>query len=114
MTLFVNKIPIKWKEKDITALFEVYGTVTEIKMPIDHRSRQGRGYCFVTIEHEKDAFAAMDALNGIMYDERKIEVVPSVSKPAKPAPEKRSTPKSGTIDVAKMKKKLPPWLRKEY
>ncbi len=115
MTLFVNKIPIRWKEKDIKALFEVFGTVTEINIPIDKKTRQGRGFCFVTLDDAVDGRAAIDALNGTSYDDRIIEVAVSMPKvESKLVAERRNRPKHGPIDMTALKKKLPPWKRKEY
>jgi RNA recognition motif-containing protein len=116
MTVFLSMIPIKWKEKDILALAEVFGEVGEIKIPIDRITRQSRGYAFVNFVNDADAKAFIQSIHGTEYDERRIVAEVSVPKPPKPAVNKtRSTPKSGkTADWGKSKKQLPPWLRKEY
>lgn len=116
MTIFFSKIPIRWKEKDIKTLAEIYGNVVNITIPIDHRTRQSKGYAFVEFENDKDAYAFIKALNGVEYDDRAVIAEVAAPKSATEsntrAPQ-RTKPK-GPIDMEKLKKKLPPWKRKEY
>jgi RNA recognition motif-containing protein len=117
MTIFFSKIPIKWKEKDIRTLAEIYGNVTDINIPIDHRTRQSKGYAFIDFENDNDAIAFSHALNGVEYEGRAViaeQAAPRTNVPSEKVRAPQRTKPKAPIDMEKMRKKLPPWKRKEY
>jgi RNA recognition motif-containing protein len=80
MEIYVGSIPFKWKEKDLIALFEPFGKVESAKIVIDNITRQNKGFAFVTMPEDREAYAAIAALNGKEFLDRKINVTKSVSK----------------------------------
>lgn len=73
MQIYVGSIPFKWKEKDLEAIFEPFGTVITAKIVIDKMTRQNKGFGFVEMIDEEGQ-KAIDALNGQEYMGRKIAV----------------------------------------
>lgn len=60
--LFVKNLPYSCSEEELQALFETYGKVTEVHVPLNPE-KKSRGYGFVTFlfpEHAKKAFADLD------------------------------------------------------
>ncbi len=118
MDIFIGSIPFKWKEKELEELFTQYGEVSSAKIIIDRITRQNKGFGFVTMEDEKSAKNAINALNNIEFEGRKIVV--NISLPKADVKAIKKYEKSGgkmlsdSTAHVKPKKKLPPWQRKEY
>lgn len=117
MEIYVGSIPFKWKEKNIEELFAPYAAVSNATIIIDKITRQNKGFGFVTIIDESSAYQAIEALNGREVEGRILKV--SESKPKQQGEGTKRNDKKSQIDSkskmhVKPKKKLPPWLRKEY
>jgi RNA recognition motif-containing protein len=118
MDIHIGSIPFKWKDSDLETLFEVYGKVVSAKIIIDKKTRQNKGFGFVTMSTEEETMKAIEALNGFEFEERNITVTLSLPKEqvfkspqrTKKLPSKKPT----EWKSEKHKKSLPPWLRKEY
>ncbi len=80
MDLHVTNLPFKLKEGELRALFEQYGSVESVKIVVDHKLRQSKGYGFVTMPDEGEAKAAITALNEFEIQERLIKVSESSKK----------------------------------
>lgn len=74
MDIFVGSIPFKFKEKDLSDLFEPFGTVSDIKIIISNITRQNKGFGFVTMSNEEEAKNAIKELNGKEFEGRNIVV----------------------------------------
>jgi RNA recognition motif-containing protein len=114
MTIYVGSIPFKWSENDIRKIFEIYGTVTEVKLAINYKTRQSNGFAFVEMENDAEAKDAISKLNGQEEEGRKIIVTVSIPKsqqPPKSPQQRKPFKKPGSSSIPK--KKLPPWLRRE-
>eukprot|EP00794_Sanderia_malayensis_P009226 gene9226-10199_t len=70
--LHVTNIPFRFKESDLFKSFEPYGTIADVE--IIYNNRGSKGFGFVTMERSCDAMQAREALNGKVFDGRKIEV----------------------------------------
>jgi len=51
--LFVGNLPFVLNEDDLRTLFQVVGTVTDVKIPLDRVTLQSRGFGFVEMTKEK-------------------------------------------------------------
>ena len=71
--LFIGNLSFKLSEDDIRELFEKYGTITEIAIPVNRENQKPRGFAFITFEGEDSAKKAL-ALDGQEVDGRKIRV----------------------------------------
>jgi RNA recognition motif-containing protein len=80
MDIFVSSLPFKLKESQLKELFEKYGEVTSVKIIIDNITRQNKGFGFVQMPDEKQAFKAIKELNGSELDGRAIIVSKSEGK----------------------------------
>lgn len=81
MDIYVGSIPFKWKEKDLVELFSSFGQVSSVKIVIDKITRQNKGFGFVSMPVDNEAFTAIESLNGQEFFGRIIQV--SVSVPVR-------------------------------
>jgi RNA recognition motif-containing protein len=65
-------------------LFEPYGTVSSAKVISDRETGRSRGFGFVEMESEKDAQAAMKALNNKEVEGRAMSVTVAREKTERP------------------------------
>lgn len=72
--LFVYNIGYDAEEKTLWQLFAPLGTVTKVNVIMDHVRNQCKGYGFVTMKHLHEAEGAILALNGAMYNNRRLSV----------------------------------------
>ena len=94
MNIFVGSLPFKLKEVELKALFEEFGQVRSVKIVIDKITRQNKGFGFIEMESEQEAYTAIRALDGkevmgrvlsVSISEEKIEAVKKSKKPEKEA-----------------------------
>ncbi len=72
-SIYVGNIPFNAGEDDIRNLFAPFGTVIEVRMVKDRRSRRPKGYAFVEMA-AADAKAAIRQLDGTDYAGRTLRV----------------------------------------
>jgi RNA recognition motif-containing protein len=73
--LYVGNLPYEVNENDLRGLFEADGrTVSEVSIVTDRETGQPRGFAFVEMGSQKDAQAAISALNGHEFGGRSIAV----------------------------------------
>jgi len=115
MEIYIGSIPFKWKDKDLVTLFENFGDVQKASIVIDKITRQNKGFGFVTMEDPVAAQNAIKALHGTEHLGIVIKVQASdPQSKEKKFGRQRAEPVSKKPLHEKPKKKLPPWLRKEY
>jgi RNA recognition motif-containing protein len=78
MDIYVGSIPFKWKEEKLVEIFGEFGEVHSAKIVIDKITRQNKGFAFVEMPNDEEAKAAIEALDGKEFEERKIIVNKSV------------------------------------
>ncbi len=64
MRLYVGNLSFETTENDLQDAFERFGTVTDVKIMMDHGSGRSRGFGFVTLSSDAEGTAAMNGLNG--------------------------------------------------
>lgn len=84
--LFVRNLPFTTVEEDLMELFEKFGQVAEVHMPLDDTKRR-KGFGFVSFKTTVDAQAALTALNGFAFQGRLLHVMFAKEKPEKVDPE---------------------------
>jgi RNA recognition motif-containing protein len=57
--MYVGNLPYQYREGDMRAIFEPFGPIKSISIPMEHEGRKNRGYCFVDFEVRADAEKAM-------------------------------------------------------
>jgi cold-inducible RNA-binding protein len=71
--LFVGNLAFSTTKEELEAAFSNYGTVVEVKIPIDRDTGRVRGFAFVTFETQQAAEKAL-ALDGTDLNGRAIRV----------------------------------------
>merc|ERR1712142_1367904 len=67
---------------DLQPLFEKYGDVGDVYIPLERGSGRSRGFAFVRYYDKRDAEDAMDALNGRTYDGRDLRITIDPGRPS--------------------------------
>ncbi|MEE8587413.1 MAG: RNA-binding protein [Acidobacteriota bacterium] len=71
--IYVGNLSFDLHEQDVTELFEAYGKVSDVHMPIDRATGRPRGFAFVEMDEEA-ADAAIQALDGQEHGGRNLRV----------------------------------------
>jgi RNA recognition motif-containing protein len=71
--LFVGNLAFSTTKEELEAAFSAFGTVVEVKIPIDRDTGRVRGFAFVTFETQQAAEKAL-ALDGTELNGRSIRV----------------------------------------
>lgn len=79
MNIFVARLNYDTRGDDLRHVFEDFGPVNSAKVINDHYTGQSRGFGFVEMPNEDDAWHAIEELNDSILDGRRIVV-----KKAKP------------------------------
>jgi RNA recognition motif-containing protein len=82
--LIVRNLPFTFTKENVTELFQTYGNVTKVTLPMKPKFEGGQpvpcGFCFVTLSDKASAEAAIAGLNGTKVRGRVIVVDWSVDK----------------------------------
>jgi len=81
-SLRVGNLPFRAHQEDLLPLFEKYGDVGDIYLPVERGSGRSRGFAFVRYYDKRDAEDALDALNGRTYDGRDLRITIDAGRPA--------------------------------
>jgi cold-inducible RNA-binding protein len=74
MRIYVGNLAYDVTEDELKEQFTGYGEVTSVSIPIDRDSGRSRGYGFVDMPSQEQGEAAILALNGKSYKDRKLTV----------------------------------------
>lgn len=80
VSLHVSNVGNQPNEKFIRSMFEKYGEVQEVKLIIDKESDAYKDYCFVLMKEQSSAWEALRACNGVILDNRALQVSFAKSK----------------------------------
>ncbi|MGB8490216.1 MAG: RNA-binding protein [Bacteroidales bacterium] len=80
MNIYAGSLHFKMNEAELRELFEEYGEVTTAKIIIDKYSGKSKGFGFVEMPNEAEAKKAIEELNGIEVQGRKIIVNESIER----------------------------------
>lgn len=76
-SIFVRNLPYVVSEEEVTQLFEKYGPLTEVSMPIDPILRQPKGFATVTYMMPEHAVKAYMELDGTAFCGRMLHLLPA-------------------------------------
>jgi RNA recognition motif-containing protein len=71
--IYVGNLPSSTSEADIRKLFAEHGTVHSCRLKTNGRTGECRGFGFVEMEYY-EAKAAVDALDGSVFEDRNLRV----------------------------------------
>lgn len=77
--LFVRNLPFTCTEDDLTALFQDFGPVTEVHIPLD-TEKKGKGFGFVQFMIPEHADAALGARDGSSFQGRLLHIIKAKEK----------------------------------
>ena len=80
MNIYVGSLNFKMTEADLKEKFEEYGEVTSAKIIIDKYSGKSKGFGFVEMPNDAEAKKAIEELNGLDIQGRKIIVNESIER----------------------------------
>lgn len=81
MDIYVGNLPYAVTDRELNDLFGKHGTVTSARVIIDKYSGQSKGFGFVEMPDQKEAEAAVAAVNGMDFMGRSLRVNESQPKP---------------------------------
>ena len=74
MTIYVGNLSYEATENDIREVFDAYGTVKRITIPVDRETSRMRGFAFVEMQEDSDEATAISALDGAEWMGRPLRV----------------------------------------
>jgi cold-inducible RNA-binding protein len=74
MKIFVGNLSFDTTEDTLRSLFEDKGAVDEVAIVTDRATGRPRGFAFVTMANHNEARAAIETLNGVELDGRKLNI----------------------------------------
>ncbi|CAK1551172.1 unnamed protein product [Leptosia nina] len=76
-SIFVRNLPYVVSEEEITKLFEKYGPLADVNMPIDPILRQPKGFATITFVMPEHAVKAYTELDGTAFCGRMMHILPA-------------------------------------
>lgn len=86
MTIFIGNLPFAATEEDLRALFQDYGTVVSIAIPVNRENGRMRGFAFVALDSEQHEADAIRDLHGSSLMGRTLRVDHDDRSGNRPAP----------------------------
>lgn len=74
MTVYVGNLSYEVTEADLNNVFTDYGTVKNIKVPMDRETGRMRGFAFVEMSSEDEEVKAIEELDGAEWLGRTLKV----------------------------------------
>ncbi|ORX45758.1 RNA-binding domain-containing protein [Piromyces finnis] len=90
--LFVKNLSFACTEDDLRNLFEKFGPLSEIHIPITKETKQSRGYAFILYLLPEHAINAYMSLDGKIFQGRILDIRPGKEKPMKKEEIDENTP----------------------
>jgi len=72
--IFVGNLSFSSSEDAVRGLFEAYGAVDRVSIITDRETGRSRGFAFVEMSNDEEAERAINALNGMDFGGRKLNV----------------------------------------
>lgn len=81
--VFVRNLPYSCSEDDLRSLFEKYGPLAEIHLPISKETKISKGFAHIMYMIPENAITAYSELDGSIFQGRILHILPSYEKPEK-------------------------------
>ncbi|KAG1142884.1 hypothetical protein G6F37_009079 [Rhizopus arrhizus] len=79
--LFIRNLTYACTEDDLKEVFEKYGTLSEIHMPIAKDTKKSKGYAYISYLLPEHALKAYEALDMKTFQGRLLHIIPGEEKP---------------------------------
>ena len=79
--LFIRNLSYACTEHDLRDLFEKYGTLSEVHMPIARDTKKSKGYAYILYLLPEHALKAYEALDMQTFQGRLLHIIPAEEKP---------------------------------
>ncbi|KAJ3296457.1 hypothetical protein HK104_001596, partial [Borealophlyctis nickersoniae] len=79
--LYVRNLPYVCTVEDLRKLFEKFGPLSEVHIPIDKETKKSKGYAFILFLLPEHAVKAFTKLDGTIFQGRILEILPGKDKP---------------------------------
>ena len=80
MNMYIGNLSYNVKESDLRDVMEEFGTVDSVKLIVDRDTRRSKGFAFVEMPENAEAFKAIKQLNGAEYVGRSMVVKEALPK----------------------------------
>lgn len=101
--LFVRNLSYSCTEEDLKRLFEPFGILAELHLPISKEIKKPKGFAYVTFVFPEHALRAYTKLDGVIFQGRLLHILPAQDKPApKAAPEEGGSGAPGSFQSKKI------------
>lgn len=90
ITIFVAKLDFGVTEQELLDAFGQYGKVAKVNLAKDRETGKPRGFAFVEMPNQNEAQAAIEALDGKVFNGRSCVVKQADDRPAGSKPPQRS------------------------
>ena len=84
--IFIANLDWEISSDDLLATFSSFGRVAYAHVVFDNKTKKSKGYGYIEMESADDAIAAIEALNGVDVNGRKLDV--KIASPKKNRPNK--------------------------
>lgn len=72
--MYVGNLPFSATENELRGLFEQFGAVNAVELPVDRTTGTPRGFAFVTMEEHGAMSSAIGTLNAKDWNGRRLSV----------------------------------------
>lgn len=74
MSVYVGNLSYDVTREDLEQVFQEYGTVSRVSLPMDRETGRPRGFAFVDMSAETEESAVIEALDGAEWMGREMKV----------------------------------------
>lgn len=74
MSVYIGNLSYDVSQEDLRQVFEDYGTVSRVSLPMDREMNRPRGFGFVDMSSKEEEAAAIEALNEAEWHGRTLRV----------------------------------------
>lgn len=107
--LFVRNLPFSVSEDELSELFEAFGPVSEVHIPMNLETRQGKGIAFILFVVPLNAVKAMEELDGSIFQGRLLHVLPGKSPKLQTSKEPKTFQEKKEAKMQEMKHSSHNW-----
>lgn len=99
--IFIANLDFDISSEDLKATFSQFGKVSYAHVVYDPKTKRSKGFGYVEMEDADQAIAAINALNGMDVNGRKLDV--KIASPKGSRPEKQASSKKSFKNTNKFK-----------
>lgn len=81
--LFVRNLSYSCTEADLRALFEPFGPLVEVHLPISRETKQVKGFAYILFMIPENAVSAFTQLDGTIFQGRLLHILPAADREEK-------------------------------